>query len=376
VAEADQVIVRAEPDPGSEALLSIPKGEKVLVLEQAGNWTKVRIKLPDGFTFDGYVGSQFLKSTAPPSPPPPPTPVPVVPLPEWTPPPLRPAPSDVPPSPPPPRKRVFPREETEEKPRTSLGPGERFFINVAPAFFAYRYALSTGGATPGSIFSYNLNGPGFRLAAGGWLFGAMENRIRFGLTAAYGQAYLRFSTILKDSAGVEFDRRSAPSSLLEAGGAALVDYRISPDPHSIAFGLKIGYEVFRFKADDVTKLDGSPLGLYVGQTTKSVLAGLSAAIPAHPFSARVGIDLLLMNSVSESPANTTGIDPKGKFGYVPHLEIGYAISPYHHLKLGYRLRLQEIGFSGPGSRITPGNVTDGSVSTTLHQALLAYEFRL
>lgn len=378
IARADRVIVRAEPNAKSEVLVTLAKNKKVLVTGQHGSWYKVKVKLPDGFTFDGYVATRLIKivSKARPKPrtakrgvtaPPPPL--------VYTPPPQQPAPQ-VSRAPtyyqPPSQQPIY------EVAPTVGGFDDRFHINLGPTLLLYSYKLSTGGAAPGKLFSYNLTGIGIAVDAGYWFWRGTEGKLRAGVTAGYEHGFFRFDTALKDASGVQFDQRKSKSSTDDISGGIAAEFRTGPQADALTFGLKAGYRYFKFDGDDVKDAAGTPINVYVTQTARSVVTGPYARIPLNSpktLTLGAGVDLLLLNSVKESPADTTGTSPKGKLGFAPYLTAAYALAQRHLVTCGYRLRMQNFSYSGTGNRITAGNVTDGSVDTLLHQLAAAYELR-
>lgn len=370
----NKVNVRSEPNSRSEALVVLSKGRKMEVLGRKGSFYKVRLRLPDGFSFDGYIYNKSLKIIRRGAPKPRVTPKPA----------YRPAP-------PPPRQTYSPPPKKTYKPSKKKyssseevggssswrGFDDRFYIDLGPSVFLYQYKLSNGGATPGQLFSYNLMGLGFRIQSGFWVWQGLQEKLRAGLFANYGHGFLQTSTKLADSTGTEFDTRTSKSSIQDIFGGAAVEYRLKPNREALSFGLKVGYDYFKFNADDIVQNDGTPLNVYVGQTTKTIVLSVYSRIPfemAKPVYLQLGADLLLLNSVSENPANTTGTDPSASLGFVPYFKVAYGFKENHFAKFGYQARFQNYSYTGTGSRLTTNNLTDASLKTLMHEISISYEF--
>ena len=90
--------------------------------------------------------------------------------------------------------------------------------------------------------------------------------------------------------------------------------------------------------------------------------------------ADLGVDLLVLNFVSESPSGTTGSDPSAGLGIVPKANLKWNYAEQHGLEFGFKWKMHATDFSGAGSRVGSA-VTDGSVSTNTIAILMGYNYQ-
>ncbi len=380
---SDKVTVRSEPSLSSEILVTLAKNKEVHVSRRKGDWYKVRITLQGGFNFDGWVpvrAISFSRKIAS-------TPKASQPKgsmrssektsnldqffePSSTT--KRPA-SLTPPRPQSTTSRPVSRFPNESSPSLM---NDRLSMQVGFGYLIYAYELSTGGASPGEVFSYNLSGLGIQLNVNYWVWEGRQYRA--GAQIGYQRGFFYFDTALKDSAGTTFENRRTKSSSNDLMAKASLEYRFNQSKSAFSAGLSTGYQYFNFDGDDIRDNTNTGIKLFTSQTTKSILLGLYGMLPfgmENKFRLEFGTDLLLINSVSESPASATGIDPKGKLGFTPWFGGSYGFSSHHHMDLGYEVRIQKYSYSGQASRVNTNNVTDGSAFVAVHGIKIGYAYR-
>ncbi|MFH1262221.1 MAG: hypothetical protein V1495_02085 [Pseudomonadota bacterium] len=382
IANDNGVMVFAEAKSSADVLVTLSKGKKISVTGQRGEFYQVKIQLPDGFVLDGFTPVHMLTIVsgyvAPPvQAEPRPSSAPAWAAPESN----YPSPSRSAPRPPPPSRSSgsSSSDSYDDSSSSSSDFGElkdRFRLRAGPGILIYSYKFLTAGAKPGQLFTYNLSGLAANIEFTGWVFEGSDRTFRIGLTGGYEHAFFRTKTNVS-SASASGNSKTAANSIDDMSGGLVLEYRFEPQPNSLTVGVKGGYRWFKFTGDDLTDAAGKRLNIYVSQTVSSILGGPYVVIPldkGKSFLASLGIDLLLKNTVKESPAGTSGATPKGKFGYVPSLFLTYGFSARHWADLGYRMYVQNFSYSGLASRAS-NNVTDGTAKTLLHEFRLSYEYR-
>ncbi len=403
VVTADQVAVRDQPNARAEILVTLDKGKRVIVLTKKPGWLQVRVSLDKTFSLNGWVLEKFVKwkipetgAVKPPARRAPKIPQvqtetvasssPVftpIPAPEEPNKPLFPAQPSPPPvvtvkpgrpawSPPIPAEK-----EGVEEDETALNLlFSRGGVSLGAGFLRHTYELKNRSGSVGPLFSYVLPGIGVDAATTYWYWSGLRERLRTGAQVTFEYGYYRFSTDLQTSGSTTTSSVNSSGSSYDGTVRFPVEYRVGALTHPVVLRTNLGFEYLSFNLDDVQGADG-PLRLYVDQTVLSLLWGADARfeIPGVPkLQAGVGLDLLFLNWVWEKPRDTTGTDPKGSLGFVPHVEVTWMPSERHHLSVGYKLRIQNYRFSGTASRVGTNNVHDGEADMTSHNIFARYDY--
>ncbi len=360
VVKVSRVTVYSQPNRKSEPLVQLKKGQKIKVVSRRRSWFRVRLSIKGGFEFSGWIPVRAVAFKKRPS-----------------------------------RRRVQPRKpyvpptrmrkpsRSPSRATTVTRRGERTWIEgrlttaLTAGYSIYSYTLNTGGAAPEQIFIYNLAGPSVGVDLDYWFWEGFGDVIQTGVDIGYRRTFLQFDTSLADTTATVFQGQTSKSSLDDLVFLIKGEYKMAPHRFSSSFGLNLGFSYFKFNADDAVDLSGQGIGLFVAQKTSSLLGGVYAHIPFY-FERELAIDLavntLFLNWVSESPADTTGTNPKASLGI--HVPAGLTYVPWdgHKLGLTYELRWQKYNFTGTASRINVNNVTDGSIVTMVHNLGMVYRY--
>ncbi|MFH1017998.1 MAG: SH3 domain-containing protein [Pseudomonadota bacterium] len=382
------VSVYEQPDGKSEVLIKLKKGSKVTVLAEREGWVQLKVSLPKGFTFTGWGDRRLFKYTLPKAAtakqrktmpgtsaagsaaparrvvPPPRTQAPLQPVPLTV---VTPQPTPAP---------VF----REPQPTASFteeggfgGISDRLSLTVGVGYSLYGYRINTAGAAPAKVFSYNLQGFGFHAGAKYWIWQDSTGKMRTGPDVQY-EFGLYNLTKLQVTTGTETLNVTSDNSTHDIVFRVPFEYRFKPARQASKVGAYLGYEYFRFSANDAKDNNGNEINLFVGQTTQSVLGGAYGTFmfPDNFLGLTAGSDLLFLNFVKERPSGASGTDPSGNLGFTPYASFFWTPAEKHQLDVGYKLRWQNFSFKGAGSRIIANNVTDGTVSTRVHDIFLKY----
>src|ERR1043166_6302323 len=236
---AKTVIVREEPSPMSDSLLTLKRGQKVLVLEARGLWVEVKVFLKNKFSFRGWIPAKTIqfnkdKLKSPPTLQPPlsrtatPTPIPV-PTPGWTPIPSR-------------AKIAMPTEVREERSLSKAG-----WFSLDPTFHFLQYDLNSAGSTPGNVYSYHMIGAGLGLKGGYWFW--QKSNVKLGGELAYEYSVYRFNTLTVTVGGTTTTAKPKCSAQDIALKIPL-EYSFSTDPKSSSLGFAVGIKDYIFNGDD------------------------------------------------------------------------------------------------------------------------------
>ena len=429
------VNVRAKPSTRGNILIQVAKGEKVKIVGEKGSWYKVKVQLDPTFSVDGWIFKSLVqtkglkkkkrarkatrkkKSTVKPKSKPKPKPKavavqkPVVkskPKPRivqkkaedseldafFEAPKATPTPTPQPTPTPVPRKNPVvatrPKPKPAERPDPSssvqqfeVSPSrsfnqtrDHFSVAAMPMYESFQYTLNNGPTNPGKLFSYRLPGISIALHADYWFYKFMEDRFRIGADFMYAHTFYFANTELQNSPGNTFETVKTKGSSDTIHPRFLARYDMGKRSFMKHIGASLGFRYYNFSADDVQSNSGA-LGLFVSQRMTSFTTGLFARFGA-PSSDRyyldVGSDILFLNSVKESPADTSGTSPKGKMGLNPYINFGWQLMKGHFVELGYRMLIQKFEFTGSGSRVGTANVTDGRADTLTHQVVAGYRY--
>jgi hypothetical protein len=269
-------------------------------------------------------------------------------------------------------------EEESESPRKRFaGTSKKVETSFGIEYLAHNYALSNRGSTPGDAFTYRLKGVGLRLQADYWFWSNTASRLRAGGGLSYELGLLRFGKFAVDT-GTESLTVSSSNLTHNLHLAFPLEYRFAAKvPPSVR--ATAGFDYFRFQASDAKDSSGSPISLFVTSTMLSPTIGVSGTYvfqDSPQYEIGGGLDLLPISFVSESPAGATGASPTSSMGLIPSAFLKWNVSEDHRVSFAWSMRLQEVRFSGSGSRVAVGNINEGKAETTQHTFALKYDYAL
>ncbi len=272
-----------------------------------------------------------------------------------------------------------PKSERKSREKSSRGSGEnwktdRLTLYGVPGFAFHQYTFSD---TSQEAFRYNLSGPSLQVGAEYELIRLFNELIH--LRSQLQVQYVMFNTKtnLLDGTNTQFSDITAKNKLLDVWLKLkfMIDLeKIFQKP--LFLGLTVGYDYMWFMGDDIIDDNGTPVGLYVGQTTRSVPVG--ALVELHfldPVALTLGADVLIMNSASESPDASSGTQPKPKMGFAPYMILNFPIvGDTHFMGFRYQLRVQETSFTGPSSSRVNNDLNDAVGLHLYHNVGLEYSY--
>lgn len=404
--------VYASPTTSSDVLVTLKKGTKVKVsgVTEDGQWTKVSIVV-SGFKFDGWLQRDAI--TKPKTVAPAPIAKAVKPAPKALP--TKPATTNTlskssttelekffEPSGTPSTSTAAPVEEVEEesepvaqatpkpvKPKKvkkirepqqeeSSEGGEswragKLDVYGTPGYSFLQYTFSDDTV---EAFRYTLGGPSVEVGADYHAFSWMDDLIRAAAQLNIQYILYQTKTNLLDGSSVQFGDVTAANALLDIWFKLRFMFnfeKIVGKPFLL--GLSGGYQYTKFFGDDIVDDNGVPVGLFVGQTITSVPIGIISELHfLDPVVLTMAADVLIMNSVSESPS-TSGSDPTASLGFSPYLHLVFPIAGENHfMGFKYRLRAQSTDFTGPSNSRVNSTLTNASALQIQHTVGLEYSY--
>lgn len=397
--------VYASPSAKSDVLVVLKKGSKVDVagVTDAG-WAKVKVTV-SGFQFEGWVIKSALGGKAPVAAKPAAKAIVAAPAPRPTPQPTNTmksssstqleqffepsSPSSAPSPEPTPSQDVSARAEEFKAPRekksnassssSSSSSGDKtwrsdkLILFASPGYMVHQYTFSD--ATK-DAFRYNLTGLSVILGAEYKAFNFFDDLIRVGAVFQGQYVFLNTKTNLLDGTNTKFSDLTAANRMMDIWLKAkmMVNFeRIVNKPFLV--GLTFGYEYMKFFGDDIIADDGTPVGLFIDQSTKSLPVGILTELHfVDPVVMTIGADVLIKNSTSENPAGSSGTTPSAKMGFAPYLNLNFPLVGPHYMGIRYQYRIQKTNFAGPSSSRVNNTLNESSVLSTYHTIGLEYDY--
>ncbi|MEZ4703903.1 MAG: SH3 domain-containing protein [Bdellovibrionota bacterium] len=384
--QSSQAPVYAKPSASaqnqSEVLMTMKKGQSInAVGATRSGWVKIKIELEPGFSFDGWIYKSHLSIGGPsqsaPSQPKSQTQTFV-----------RQAPRSAPTAPPKNELDQFFEEPNAKKQKvkkqkppkvakeksSSAGTDddeEKLVLAAYPMFTIHNYTFSSSTQP----ISYTLSGVGAGISASYKALRLMNDRLD--LFAQGGFSYILFNAqaALNDTNGSNFLNLDAKNKAMQLEFKARGEYGISQkNEHTKLIGT-LGVQHLQFKADDVQDNQQNSIGLFVGQKTTSVFAGVGGKTkPMDKLTLTGEANVMLLNLVKESPDGSSGSDPKGGIGFAPLIHAQYALFGNHHIGFKYQFFYQQTKFSGTSSQRINATLANAKVRTMYHFVGLGYEF--
>jgi hypothetical protein len=393
--------VYANPSLTSEVLVELKKGSKVEVagLTEKGDWAKIKVTV-SGFQFDGWVQrstitkpkasaapavaakkvvkpqarvtpkpastmtkssstelEQFFEPSAPSSGSssftPAPTPDPVARVDEK------------------PKKAARVREPRTAGDNWKSG---KLVLYGTPGYAIHQYVFSDSTQ---DAFRYNLTGISAMVGAEYNIVNFFDDLMRINTQLQVQYVMFNTKTNLLDGTNTQFSDLTAKNWMLDGNFRLKFMFnfdKIVSKPFLI--GLTGGYEYMIFSGDDIIDDNGTPVGLYVNQTTTSIPVGVVAELHfLDPVVLTLGTDVLIKSTAKESPASTSGSNPKPEMGFAPYFNLNFPIvGETHFMGIRYQLRVQDTKFTGLSTSRVNNELNDATSSHVFHTLGLEYAY--
>lgn len=249
----------------------------------------------------------------------------------------------------------------------------KLVVFASPGYMFHQYTFSD--ATK-DAFRYNLSGLSATIGAEYNAFEFFDDLIRVGAMFQGQYVFLNTKTNLLDGTNTQFSDLTAKNRLMDIW--LKLKFMVNFD-HIVSkpflIGFSGGYEYMRFFGDDVIDDTGVPVGLFADQITKSIPVGIIGELHfLDPVVMTIGGDVLINNSASEKPANSSGTNPSPKMGFAPYLYLNFPITGQHYMGIRYQYRIQETNFTGPSSSRVNNTLNAATVLQTFHTLGLEYDY--
>lgn len=251
---------------------------------------------------------------------------------------------------------------------------KKLILYGAPGYSIHQYTFSDETK---DAFRYNLSGLSAMIGIEYKAFNFFDDLIR--MSGQFQSQYVMYNTQtnLIDGTNTQFSDLTAKNRMMDLWFKVKIMLnfdRIVSKPFLIGFSG--GYEYMKFWGDDVIDDNGTPLGLYVDQTTKSIPVGMFAELGfLDPVIMTLGSDILISNSASETPDGSSGSQPSAQTGLAPYFYLNFPIvGDEHYMGLRYQLRVQETKFTGPSSSRVNNVLNEATGLQVFHTLGLEYAY--
>ena len=272
------------------------------------------------------------------------------------------------------------KKKTASKKKKSSTPGKhewiagRLKLYGAPGYSFLQYKFSDDLT---DAFRYNLSGPSIQLGAEYQAIELFKDIIQLRAQLLGQYSFMGTKTNLLDGSNVQFGDLTAKNMMLQilVKAKIMVDFNELIDKPFLA-GITAGYDYWKFFADDIIDDLGVPVGLFVGQSVRSIPVGVVTELYfMDPVAIIIGGDLLINSNATESPSGSSGSQPNAKIGIAPYLRINFPVAQDKHIVgFAYRFRLQEVTFTGPSTSRVNNELNEASVLQSIHTLGIEYTY--
>ena len=244
-------------------------------------------------------------------------------------------------------------------------------ITVLPSFVVQDFLLRSENNIP--FFDYTIGGFSGGVEARLKLF-SFGKDIQAFLSASYHLARLSGSLSLKNSENLSFVTLDQAQLLHQVSTEISLLFPLNAKK-DMQIGPVVGGFWNQLSEDDAYLLNGTNLGVFIGETALGVSPGILLQLLSTVYEIEWGVKYLKAFRHEESPVGISGTDPSYDWGLDSHLRFGFNLFPSHQVGLGYRLYYQKASFSGAVNRANR-NLINAESETLRHQISLFYRWLL